>query len=83
MPPASARSERPAEQVSIETIPVGLSFGDGFLFGCGFFVAGMIAAIVLLLAILLVVLLLSLTGVGLFGSLLGRGLPGPWPVLLS
>ena len=49
----------------------GLSFGDGFQFGCGFFVAGLISMMLVLLLLLLVLLLLSLTGVSLFGNLLG------------
>ena len=60
----------PFDPASLEPVPVGLSFGDGFLFGCGFFAAGIIATIIVLLLILLVLLLVSLTGVGLFGDLL-------------
>lgn len=51
--------------------PTGLSFGDGFLFGCGFFVAGLIASVILALLAGLLALVLSVTGFGLLG-----GLPG-------
>ncbi len=51
--------------------PTGLSFGDGFLFGCGFFVAGLIATVILVLILALIGLALSVTGFGLLGSLLG------------
>jgi hypothetical protein len=54
----------------------GLSFGDGFQFGCGFFLAGLIAMILMMLLLLLSLLLLSLTGVSLFGNLLGTA-PAP------
>ncbi len=51
--------------------PTGLSFGDGFLFGCGFFIAGLIAAVILVLILALLGLALSVTGFGLLSSLLG------------
>jgi hypothetical protein len=51
--------------------PAGLSFGDGFQFGCGFFVAGMIATIILGLVLALAALALSVTGFGLLNNLLG------------
>lgn len=51
--------------------PTGLSFGDGFQFGCGFFVAGLIASVILVLLAALLALALSVTGFGLLGSLLG------------
>jgi len=59
--------EPPPQQRS----PTGLSFGDGFLFGCGFFIAGLIAAMILVLILALIGLALSVTGFGLLSSLLG------------
>jgi len=59
----------------VESKPRGLTFGDGFQFGCGFFVAGMIASVMLALLALLIVTLLSLMGVGLFGDFLGAAGP--------
>ena len=52
--------------------PTGLSFGDGFQFGCGLFSAGLVAGVIVLLALLLIGLVLSLTGVNLLSSLLGQ-----------
>lgn len=60
--PEPPREQRP---------PAGLSFGDGFQFGCGFFVAGMIATVILVLVLGLISLVLSLTGFGLLNNLLG------------
>lgn len=51
--------------------PAGLSFGDGFQFGCGFFTAGLIATFIVVLVLLLVALVLSVTGFGLLDNLLG------------
>ncbi|MBC8448185.1 MAG: hypothetical protein H8D78_10570 [Chloroflexi bacterium] len=52
--------------------PRGLSFADGFQFGCGFFVAAAVAAIVMLLLLTLLGLILSLLGVGVLEDLLSR-----------
>lgn len=69
--------EKPkVEPVSSERAPLGLSFGDGFQFGCGFFAAGLIALIIVVLLILLLLLLLSLAGFGLFGDFLSSS---SWP----
>ncbi|MER2599963.1 MAG: hypothetical protein ABTQ73_10630 [Caldilineales bacterium] len=51
--------------------PAGLSFGDGFQFGCGFFAAGLIATIVLALVLALLSFVLSLTGFSLLSLLAG------------
>lgn len=51
--------------------PTGLSFGDGFQFGCGFFMAGMIVTVILALALSLLALALSATGFSLLNNLLG------------
>jgi hypothetical protein len=48
-----------------------LSFGDGFQFGCGFFIAGLIATVILVFILALIGLALSVSGFGLLGSLLG------------
>jgi hypothetical protein len=66
-----APSESLPELPLPERPPTGLSFGDGFQFGCGFFIAGLIAAVVLILILALVALALSVTGFGLISSLLG------------
>jgi hypothetical protein len=49
-----------------------LSFADGFQFGCGFFVAAAVAALLALLVLALIGLVLSLLGVGLLEDLLGN-----------
>ena len=49
--------------------PQGLGFGDGFRFGCGFFMAGVIAIIIFYVVIGVLFLLLSVLGVGLGGVL--------------
>lgn len=59
-------SDRPPEPSPREQTTAGLSFGDGFQFGCGFFVAGLLALLIVLLLLALVGLLLSLAGFGLF-----------------
>jgi len=59
------------EPLSPQRPATGLSFGDGFLFGCGFFIAGLIATLILVLVLALIGLALSVTGFGLLGSLLG------------
>ncbi len=48
----------------------GLSFADGFQFGCGFSVAAAVAAILALLLLALIGFVLSLLGVGLLEDLL-------------
>jgi len=48
----------------------GLSFADGFQFGCGFCVAAAVAAILTLLLLALIGFVLSLLGVGLLEDLL-------------
>jgi len=50
--------------------PRGLSFADGFQFGCGFCVAAAVAATVIMLVLALLGLILSLLGVGTLGDLL-------------
>ena len=67
-----ASSEPSVETSPSDPRPTGLSFGDGFQFGCGLFTAGLVAGVIVLLALLLVGLVLSLTGVNLLGSLLGQ-----------
>jgi len=62
----------------------GLSFADGFQFGCGFFVAAFIAVILTLLLLALAGFILSLLGIGLLKDLLGGTgsplfLPPPLP----
>ncbi len=47
--------------------PQGLGFGDGFRFGCGFFMAGVIAMLIFYVLLGLIFLLLSMLGVGLSG----------------
>ena len=58
----------------------GLSFADGFQFGCGFFVAALVAVILTLLLLALIGFILSLLGVGLLKDLLGStgALLSPW-----
>ena len=67
-----APSEPSVEISPSEPRSTGLSFGDGFQFGCGLFTAGLLAGVIVLLALLLIGLVLSLTGVNLLGSLLGQ-----------
>jgi hypothetical protein len=69
-------SEPSIDKAASGSEPVGLSFGDGFQFGCGFFAAGLVAGLVVLLILMLIGLLLSLTGVGIWGNLFG-GVPMP------
>lgn len=64
-------SEPVIESSSDERQPSGLSFGDGFQFGCGFFSAGLLAGVIFVLILLLLGIVLSLTGAGLLGNLLG------------
>lgn len=67
-----ASSEPSVETSPSEPQPTGLSFGDGFQFGCGLFSAGLVAGVIVLLALLLIGLVLSLAGVNLLSSLLGQ-----------
>lgn len=62
IPPEAPRPQRP---------PTGLSFGDGFQFGCGFFVAGLIVTVILALLLGLLAMVLSVTSFGLLSGLLG------------
>ena len=64
-------SESPSSPAPLQRLPTGLSFGDGFQFGCGFFMAGLIAAVILILLVTLLLLVLSMTGFSLLGNLLG------------
>ena len=66
-----ASPESLPEPLSHQRLPTGLSFGDGFQFGCGFFTAGLIATVILALILALIGLALSVTGFGLLSSLLG------------
>ena len=67
-----ASSESLVETSPSQSRPTGLSFGDGFQFGCGLFTAGLLAGVIVLLVLLLIGLVLSLTGVSLLGNLLGQ-----------
>jgi len=58
----------PAEKA---VYPHGLSFTDGFQFGCGFFIAAAVAALLVILVIALISLVLSLLGVRLLEDFLG------------
>jgi len=52
-----------------------LGFGDGFMFGCGFLAAGIVAWIVLVIVFAMLGLILSLLGLGGLaglGELLGQ-----------
>lgn len=66
-------SEPPVQPTPVQRASAGLSFGDGFQFGCGFFVAALVAALVFLLLLALIGLVLSLTGAGVLQRLLGGG----------
>ncbi len=50
---------------------VGLTFSDGFQFGCGFALAITLAVILVIFGILFLSLLLSLVGINILHSLLG------------
>jgi len=56
----STSPESPNEELT--PFPVGLSFADGFQFGCGFMVAVILSLAILALAIFIVVLVLPLLG---------------------
>jgi hypothetical protein len=58
-----------------------LGFVDGFQFGCGFFIAAAVAALLVILGIALISLVLSLLGVRLLEDLLG--IIQPLPSLLG
>ncbi len=63
--PAPTTDQTPPEE------HVGLTFGDGFLFGCGFAAAVTLASILVTLMLLLLLLILSLSGINLLHNLLG------------
>ena len=67
----SALESLPDPVVPSQRPPTGLSFGDGFQFGCGFFAAGLIATLVLALALALLSFVLSMTGFSLLNALTG------------
>ncbi len=50
---------------------VGLTFGDGFQFGCGFAIALTLASVLVILGLLLLLLILSLSGINLLHNLIG------------
>ncbi|HDN80159.1 MAG: hypothetical protein DRI61_10755 [Chloroflexi bacterium] len=50
-----------------------LSFMDGLMFGCGFYTAGIIFAIAMVILWLILVLVLSALGIVSFGNLLQQG----------
>lgn len=64
-----APSEPAPEPTSSARSFTGLSFGDGFQFGCGFFLAGLVAGLSLLLLLAIAGLVLSLAGFSLFPGL--------------
>jgi hypothetical protein len=64
-----ASLETPSEAPLSQRPPTGLSFGDGFQFGCGFFLAGLIVTVILVLIFSLLALALSVTGFGLLSNL--------------
>ncbi len=67
--------QQPAPTPAIEQIPpeehAGLTFGDGFQFGCGFAAAVTLASILVVLGLLLLLLILSLSGINLLHNLIG------------
>lgn len=67
MTPNEPHTDQPAPQ----RVAVGLSFGDGFQFGCGFFAASLVATLVIALLAVLIGLGLSLAGFGVLQGLLG------------
>jgi hypothetical protein len=46
-----------------------LGFGDGFMFGCGFMAAGVVAWIVMVIVFAILGLIMSLLGVGILEGL--------------
>lgn len=64
-------SPPPPEPQPAPPAPVGLSFGDGFQFGCGFYTAGLLAALIMLVALALAGFVLSMMGANVLQSLLG------------
>jgi len=66
-------------QMKIEQ--TGLTFGDGFLFGCGFITAVILSGVALAIFLAIVALVLSLFGVGFFSGFLRQGLMFPLPVV--
>ncbi len=57
--------EEPVEV--IEEIERGLGFTDGFQFGCGFWVAALVVAIIAGLGVLILTFFLSFAGINLLG----------------
>jgi hypothetical protein len=51
----------------------GLSFGDGFQFGCGFFVAWVLGSIILALLMAILAFAAALLGLGSVSALLQQG----------
>jgi hypothetical protein len=51
----------------------GLSFGDGFQFGCGFFVAWVLGSIILTLLVAILAFAAAMLGLGSVGALLQQG----------
>ena len=49
----------------VEPVPVGLSFADGFQFGCGFMAAVTLSLLIILLAIATLILILPLLGISI------------------
>lgn len=63
--PAEIVEEAPVEL--IEEIEKGLGFTDGFQFGCGFWVAALVVAIIAGLGFLVLTFFLSFAGINLLG----------------
>ncbi len=59
-----ARAAAPAEQQTL-FVPLAVSVGDGFKFGCGFFLAMAIAGLAALVLLALLFVLTGLLGVNL------------------
>jgi hypothetical protein len=51
----------------------GLSFGDGFQFGCGFFAAWILGSIILGLVMAILAFAATLLGMGSIAALMGQG----------
>ena len=63
-PPIAARPATPSQQ-EVMFVPLAVSIGDGFKFGCGFFLAMVIAGLVGFVVLGLVVVLTGLFGLNL------------------
>jgi len=59
--PGSPSEETPSSPEG----PLGLTFADGFQFGCGFMLAVVLSMVILTLAVIALVLFLSLVGLSL------------------